>query len=237
MSNSPFLNSLRSSIRLRGMSIRTEKTYLYWIRCFIRFHQLKHPETMGSAEVIAFLNYLALDKKVAVNTQRIALNALAYLYNQFLQKPLGDMDFLPARVPKHLPEVLSASEVACLLGCLSGRDKLIFSLLYGSGLRISECLRIRVKDINFEHATLAVRQAKGNKDRATLLSASLKPELDKQIETSLAIQRKDNEKGLGPSLPGLLGKKYPNAFRSPAWMYVFPSSVVILFVTVLQRSY
>lgn len=224
MSRSPFINDVGNSIRLRGMSTRTEKTYLYWIRYFIRFHQLKHPETMGKPQVVEFLNFLALEKKVAINTQRIALNALAYLYNQYLGQPIDNMDFLPAKVKRRIPEVLSTKEVTCLLNELKGRDKLIFSLLYGSGLRISECLRIRIKDVNFNLGTLTVREGKGNKDRTTILSPSLKPLIDTYIKKAVSIQIEDNEKGIGPSLPGLLQKKYPNAFRDPAWMYLFPST-------------
>ena len=156
MGSSPFLNEIRTSIKLRGMSLRTEKTYIYWIRDFIRFHNRKHPNIMGAAEVMTYLGYLSARRNVAINTQRVALNALAYLYNQFLQQPLGDLDFTFASKPRRLPEVLSSFEVASLLREMSaGRDKLIFSLLFGSGLRITECLRLRVKDFDFINGTVS----------------------------------------------------------------------------------
>jgi len=129
MASSPFLNQVRTSIRVRGMSIRTEKTYIYWIRFFIRYNNCRHPSDMGAIEVVRFLGYLATERNVAVNTQRIALNALACLYNQFLKQPLGDLEFNYASKPQRLPEVLMAAEVASILKETTSRDKLIFSLL------------------------------------------------------------------------------------------------------------
>ena len=225
MGSSPFLNEIRTSIKLRGMSLRTEKTYIYWIRDFIRFHNRKHPNIMGAAEVMTYLGYLAARRNVAINTQRVALNALAYLYNQFLQQPLGDLDFTFASKPRRLPEVLSSFEVASLLREMSaGRDKLIFSLLFDSGLRITECLRLRVKDFDFTNGTVTVRDGKGAKDRVTILSPSLRPAIETEIYSALKIQQTDNQKGVGPSIPGVLAKKYPSAYRQSAWMFIFPSS-------------
>ncbi|NMH67033.1 integron integrase [Shewanella salipaludis] len=226
MFKSRFLTQISESLRLLGYSLRTEKTYLYWIACYIRFHRLKHPDTMGAPEVTAFLSYLANRRHVAINTQKTALNALAYLYNKFLQRPLGELGFSHAQRHRRLPVVLSPGEVSLILGQLSGRDRSIFSILYGSGLRITECLRLRIQDVDFEHAAITVRDGKGNKDRQTVLSQSLIPELQQLITQAVDLQRRDNLQGIGPSLPFALNKKYPNAFRQPAWMYIFPSTSV-----------
>lgn len=220
---SPFLQSIRKEIRLRGYSIRTEKTYLYWIKNYIHFHQKKHPETMGPREVKDFLTWLANDRGVASNTQKVALNALAFLYNQCLKMDLGMLDFTLATKQRHVPDVLSPAEVSAILGHLPSRDRLIIAILYGSGLRISECLRLRIKDIDLEGRTITVHDGKGNKDRKTLLGQSLVDPLTSTIEQALQLHQNDLSRGVGPSLPGLFSKKHPNAFKMPAWMYLFPS--------------
>ncbi|MCV2403159.1 integron integrase [Marinomonas sp. C2222] len=226
MSSSPFLNHIRSELRLRGYSLKTEKSYIYWIRYFICFHQLQHPTLMGAAEVRDFLSFLAIEKHVAINTQKSALNALAFLYNKILDRPLGDLGFQHAKQGRRLPIVLSPDEVQKILSSLNVRDHLIFSLLYSSGLRISECLRIRIQDINLEQGSLNVRCSKGNKDRTTILSRKLANAIKKQKTSAQAIQQEDNKKGYGPSLPFALGKKYLNAFRQFSWMFLFPSSSI-----------
>ncbi|EPW3769005.1 phage integrase N-terminal SAM-like domain-containing protein [Vibrio fluvialis] len=137
---SPFLKGLQEEMRMRGYSIRTEKTYLYWIKAFINFHHKRHPETMGTEEVAQFLTFLANKRNVAINTQKIALNALAYLYQKHLHHELGDLGFCYATKQRHLPTVLSQLEISLILNELHGRDRLIIELLYGSGLRVSECL-------------------------------------------------------------------------------------------------
>ena len=187
MGSSPFLNEVRASIRLRGMSLRTEKTYIYWIRNYIRYHNYRHPRDMGPDEVMKYLGYLAVKRQVAINTQKIALNAIAFLYNQFLEMPLGDLNFTFASRPRRLPEVLNSSEVGAILRVMKGRDKLIFSLLFGSGLRITECLRLRVKDLNFSQGTLTVRDGKGGKDRVTILSPTLRPALEVAIPSGIVL--------------------------------------------------
>ncbi len=224
MATSPFLNQIREALRLRGYSIRTEKTYLYWIRFYIRFHQLKHPADLNSEHVVSFLSFLANHRDVAVNTQKTALNALAFLYNQFLQQPLGDLGFQHAKHYRRIPVVLTPYEVSLILGNLGERDRLIFSLLYGSGLRITECLRLRIKDIDITGGAITVSNGKGNKHRKTILSGQLESALIKQREKALVVQSQDNLKGFGPSLPNALGKKYPNAFRQSGWMFLFPST-------------
>ncbi|WP_036590929.1 phage integrase N-terminal SAM-like domain-containing protein [Oceanospirillum maris] len=142
MAKSPFLESIRSEIRLRGYSIRTEKTYIHWVKRFIFFHQKRHPESMGAEEVKSFLTSLAVQGNVAINTQKTALNALAFLYNQALNRPL-DLGFQYASKPRNLPYALNKYEVGKILAALEGKYRLIFSILYGSGLRVSECLRNR----------------------------------------------------------------------------------------------
>lgn len=221
---SPFMAMVRGEIRLRGYSIRTEKSYLFWIKQFILFHQKRHPNEMGAAEVKAFLTWLAVKRNVAINTQKVALNALVFLYAKVLKVELGDLGFALATKQRHLPSVLTPDEVLRILNHLQGRDRLIIEMLYASGLRITECLRLRVQDIDFSAHSICVRDAKGNKDRQTLLSASLVKPLQSAIDAALNLQKKDNELGVGPSLPNQLAGKYRNAFRSSAWMFVFPSS-------------
>jgi integron integrase len=223
---SAFLNDIRQTLRLAGYSLKTEKTYVYWIKFYIRYHRLKHPMDLSENDVVSFLNFLANKRQVTVNTQKTALNALAYLYNQYLKKPLGDLGFKHAQQGRRVPIVLNMEEVAAILHHMDDRNQLIFSLLYGSGLRISECLRLRVKDINFDRASLTVCNSKGNKDRVTILSRALFEPLKLQIEHAINVQKSDNEKGVGPSLPYALGKKYPNAYRDSAWMFLFPSTTI-----------
>lgn len=223
---SPFIESIRRDIRLRGYSMRTEKSYLYWIRFFIYFIGKKHPADVGAPEVKAFLSYLASERHVAVNTQKVALNALVFLYHKFLQIELGDLGFTLATKQRNLPITLTQDEVAKIIEKLSGRNRLVVEILYGSGLRVSECLRLRVQDVDLDRLALVIRNGKGNKDRQTLLSPKLVEPLRKQITTALAVLKEDNQRGVGPSLPYALGKKYPNAFRSPRWAYIFPSSTL-----------
>lgn len=222
-STSPFMEMVRGEIRLRGYSIRTEKSYLFWIKQFILFHHKRHPTAMGNSEVKQFLTWLAVKRHVAVNTQKVALNALVFLYQKVLKQELGELGFSLATKQRQLPSVLTPTEVAMIFQHLRGRDRLIIELLYASGLRITEALRLRVQDIDFDLHSICVRDAKGNKDRQTLLSESATPQLKIEIEKALAIQTQDNTSMIGPSLPHQLGVKYPNAYKSPAWMFIFPS--------------
>jgi len=220
---SPFLESIRRIMRLRGYSIRTEQSYLYWIKYYIRFNKNEHPKIMGKVEVIAFLDHLASDRNVTSNTQRVALNAIVFLYSKILETPLGDLGFRLATKPKHLPTVLSVNETVAIFQQLDGIHSLIIELMYGSGLRVSECLRLRVQDFDFENLSLTIHNGKGGKDRVTLLSQKLVDKLKSQIVTALELQQEDNNDGVGPSMPVALARKYPAAFRSPSWMFVFPS--------------
>lgn len=211
---SPFIESLRDDMRLRGYSIKTEKSYLEWIKRYIYFIEKRHPETAGASEVKAFLTYLAVDRKVAINTQKVALNAVVFLYQKFLNRELGDLGFTLATRQRYLPCVLTMKEVAAILAQLDGRNKLIIELLYGSGLRVNECLRLRVQDIDLGHLAVTVRDGKGRKDRQTLLASGLRQSLADAISEGIERQEKDNEKGVGPSLPTALARKYPTAYRT-----------------------
>lgn len=222
--NSPFIQSIRSACRLRGYSLRTEKSYVFWARRFIYFNNKRHPKDCGSVEVTSFLTHLAEDRHVAVNTQKVALNAIVFMYRHVLQKELGDLGFKLARKQRQLPIVLSPTEVQSLLMQLEGRNQLIFQLLYGSGLRISECLRLRVKDVDTENFSVTVVDGKGNKDRQTLLSQSLVPKILALKTKAQEIQANDAAQGIGAAMETALSKKYPNAAFSPAWAYLFPSS-------------
>ena len=162
-------------MRQKGYALKTEKTYLHWINRFILFHKKRHPQTMGSEEVRLFLSNLANSRHVAINTQKIALNALAFLYNRFLQQPLGDIDYIPASKPRRLPSVISANEVQRILQVMDTRNQVIFTLLYGAGLRINECLRLRVKDFDFDNGCITVHDGKGGKSRNSLLPTRLIP--------------------------------------------------------------
>ncbi len=226
MTKSPFLNSVRSAIRLRGYSIRTEKSYLYWIRFYINFHGKRHPNEMGALEVTDFLTWLASERKVAINTQKVALNAIVFLYHKVLNQPLGKLNFHLASKQRQLPTVLSAKEISLIIQSSSPPYTLVFSLLYGCGLRVSECLRLRIQDVDFERKALTVRDGKGRKDRQTLLPESIIESLKKARKLAIAIQISDNLKDIGPSLPSAFSRKSPNAYRQAAWMFFFPSHSV-----------
>lgn len=221
---SPFMESVRREIRLRGYSMATEKTYLTWVRKFIRYSNKRHPQEMGAKEVKDFLSWLAVDCRVAVNTQKVALNALVFLYHKVLQQDLGDLGFSLATRQRCLPTVLSPGEVQLIIDQLTGTKRLIVELMYGSGLRVSECLRLRVQDIDLNRYALTIRNGKGRKDRLVLLSRKLESALRLQMECAIELQRKDNEHDVGSSLPDALSRKYPNAYRTPGWAYLFPST-------------
>jgi len=223
---SPFIESVRRTMRTRGYALKTEKSYLHWIRFYIRFHKMKHPQEMGRTEVIEFLNYLSTDRNVAIGTQRIALNAIAFLYNKFLDQPLQNMNFKLAKRTRYLPTVLSAKEVMLIINNLEGIHQLVVRVMYGSGLRVSETLGLRVQDIDFVNNSLTVRNGKGGKDRVTLLGESVVGNLKIQISKALQQQKLDNTDNIGPSIPDSLGRKYPTAYTQPGWMFIFPSKSI-----------
>lgn len=220
------LDQVRRRIRLKHYSIRTEKTYLAWIRRFILFHGKRHPREMGKKEVEAFLTHLAVERRVAASTQNQALNAVLFLYKEVLNIELPWMDdVVRVKRPARIPEVLSAAEVARLLAQMDGVYRLMASLLYGSGLRLMEAMRLRVKDVDFEYRQIIVRDAKGAKDRVTPLPTSTIEALRAQLNFVASQHREDLAAGYGSVfLPSALAVKYPNAQAELAWQYVFPSS-------------
>lgn len=222
---SPFLESVRRVIRTLHYSIRTEQSYLYWVRQYILFHGKRHPDEMSAVEVGQFLSYLANERHVAAATQNQALNALNFLYTKVLDRPIGELQGVTrAKRPKRLPVVLSRSEVERLLGQLSGRYLLMAKLMYGSGLRLMEVLRLRIKDVDFPQNAIMIRAGKGDKDRITVLPDSLLPYLQNQVERVRLLHQSDLESGFGEvSLPCALARKYPSASRQTGWQYLFPS--------------
>lgn len=219
-----FMDKLRSFMRAKHLAYRTEQTYCRWILDYIRFHKSNHPENMGAKEVDEFLSHLAVQRNNSINTQKTALNALSFLYNQFLQIELGELQFANSSKQRRLPTVFSHREALAILNKLSGVPKLCASLMYGSGLRVMETVRLRVQDIDFENNFIVVRESKGLKYRRTLLPSVLKNDLKIQIQFALALHQKDLADGHGEVyLPYAYGKKDPSAATSPAWQYVFPA--------------
>lgn len=216
-------DELHEAIRVRGYSYRTEQTYYVWICQFIRFHRMVHPKELHAQEIEQYLTWLAAEREVSPGTQRIALNALVFLYKQVLHQEFGQLNFQPARPNKYLPTVLNPVEVGAILSNLQGRDRLVISLLYGCGLRINECLSLRVGDIDVQRASITVRNTKGKKDRTTLLPKALVSDVISQREKAIIAQVQDNEAGFGPSVSPALARKYPNAWQEPSWMFLFPS--------------
>lgn len=214
-----------TEIRRRGYAYRTEQSYEQWICRFILFCKNTSPEQLGSAEVKAYLDYLVIQRHVSASTQNQALNALAFLFNQVLGQELGELGALVrSKRPKKLPVVLSRSEVNTLLTQLKGIHGLIASLLYGTGMRLMEGLRLRIQDIDFEYQRIIVHQSKGNKDRYVPLPTSLINKLHHQIQVVEKIHIEDLEAGYGEVvLPGALARKYPNAGKELKWQFVFPS--------------
>ncbi len=224
--NSPFLESVRGALRLRGYSMATEKTYLTWIRRYIYFIGKNHPADVPVSEITRYLTYLAVERHVSINTQKVVLNALVFMYRKFLKIEVGELGFKHASRQRYLPTVLSPLEVKKILAQLNGRDKLIIQLLYGSGLRVTECLRLRVQDVDLEKLAVTIHDGKGRKDRRSILGHALVEPLKLQIKTAIATQAKDNQQGVGASMPPALSRKYPQAFRMPGWAYIFPSATL-----------
>lgn len=228
MPNKPkLLDQVRRAIRLKHYSYRTEQSYIGWIKRFILFHQKQHPKEMGKAEVESFLSHLATDRHVSASTQNQALHALLFLYKEVLHKPLPNIDSIKAKKPKRLPVVLTRDEVQAVLDRLAGVPLLVVQLLYGGGLRVNECLRLRVKDVDFGQKLLVIRDAKGHKDRTTTLPDGVVEKLKKHLAKVKAQHHEDLQKGLGRvDLPYALARKYPNANTDWGWQYVFPSHTV-----------
>jgi len=220
-----FMDKLRSFMRAKHLAYRTEKTYCVWILDFIRFNQRQHPETLGASEVEAWLSHLANSRGVALNTQKTALNAVVFLYRQFLQRDLGQLAFGKTNKARHLPTVFTHEEAMAVISRMQGEHKLAAGLMYGAGLRVMEAVRLRVQDVDFANGCLFVRETKGDKWRRTLLPKSLIEPLKRQIDFALAVHQQDLAEGFGEVyLPYALAKKYPKAATSPSWQYVFPAA-------------
>ncbi len=219
------LDQVRNKIRFLHYSIRTEDTYVNWIKRYILFHNKQHPINMNSEHIEAFLTHLAVNCNVAASTQNQALNAIIFLYKRVLEINLDrDINAVRAKKPKKIPVVLTVNEVREILSIFDGQLKLMIQLLYGCGFRLMECLRLRVKDIDFELGTVTVRDGKGGKDRVTVLPLSLRDNLVKHLGEVENIHNMDLEKGYGEVyFPFALSKKYPNAVRQWGWQYVFPA--------------
>jgi integron integrase len=220
------LDQVREQIRVRHYSIRTEQVYVDWCRRFILWHGKKHPREMGAAEVTAFLNYLAAERNVSASTQNQAKAALLFLYKEVLAVELPWLDNLvQAKTARRLPVVLTPTEVRALLAELNGTMWLVASLLYGTGMRLLEGLRLRVKDVEFSRREIIVREGKGNKDRVTVLPENLIKPLQDQLARAKRLHDDDLAAGYGEVyLPDALDRKYPNAGKAWGWQYVFPST-------------
>lgn len=227
MADAPkLLDLVRETLRLKHYALRTEEAYVQWIRRFILFHNKRHPREMGMPEIRAFLAHLATEEHVAASTQTQALSALLFLYRHVLYQELDplDLDAIRAQKPKRLPTVLTRAEVQRVLAQMTGIHLLMARLLYGSGLRLMECLRLRVKDVDFELHQITVRDGKGAQDRVTLLPESVIPALRDQLTHGRALHEQDLANGYGcVFLPDALERKYPNACKEWGWQYVFPS--------------
>jgi integron integrase len=216
---------MKDIIRLKHYSIRTEQSYVDWAKRYIFFHGKKHPKDMGGAEVGAFLTHLAIQRKVSASTQNQALNALVFLYKQVLNMELGPIgDAVRAKPLDRRPLVMSRQEVERVISHVEGPSRLPAELLYGTGMRLMECLRLRVKDIDFDMNQVMVRDGKGGKDRVTMLPKILRPVLERHLAGVKAMHERDLAEGNGRVyLPNALAEKYPNADREWGWQYVFPA--------------
>ncbi|MEM6352446.1 MAG: integron integrase [Cyanobacteria bacterium P01_D01_bin.14] len=219
------LEAVRDAIRIKHYSYRTEKSYINWIKRYIRFHDWQHPREMGGPEIEAFLTHLAVTEKVAASTQNQALSALLFLYRIVLQLDLDlNLDAVRAKRSQHIPTVLSKEDVRAVIQQLSGVYRLVVQLLYGCGFRQIECLRLRVKDIDFNQHQIAVWHTKGMKSRLTMLPDLLVVPLREHLQSVKRLHNQDLERGQGAvDLPFALAKKYPDASREWGWQYVFPS--------------
>jgi len=223
---SMLLNQVRDRLRTLHYSLRTEQAYLDWVKRYIRHHQLRHPQEMGQSEIEAFLTHLAVARQVSASTQNQAKSALLFLYREVLKIDLPWLkDVVSAKASQRLPVVLTPNEVQQILAQLDGVWSLVGRLLYGTGLRLLEGLRLRVKDVDFLRHEIVVRSGKGDKDRVTMLPANIVTALQAQMAEAKALHDADLAQGWGEVyLPFALAQKYPNANREWAWQYIFPSA-------------
>ena len=220
------LDQVRQAIRTRHYSPRTEETYVHWIKRFIFFHNKRHPAEMAEAEIARFLSNLAAESHVSASTQNQALNAVLFLYRHVLRKDIGYVNgVVRANRPKRLPTVLTRQEVRSILGNLAGLEWIMTMLLYGAGLRLMECLRLRVKDVDFSSNEIRVRSGKGDKDRVTMLPGAIKEPLLAHLRGVKRQHEEDIRKGLGRvALPDALERRYPNAGKEWGWQWIFPAT-------------
>lgn len=227
MTNPPkLIDQVRATLRAKHYSIRTERSYVDWIVRFVRFCGTRHPSQLGPPDIARFLTYLAVDQSVTASTQNQARSALLFLYREVLGVPLSSEldDVVVAKAPRRLPTVLTKGEVRAVIGQLTGNHRLMAQLLYGSGLRLMECVRLRVKDLGFAQRQLVVRDGKGMEDRVTMLPARLAEPLEDHLRIVRRLHDEDLERGLGAVyLPFALERKLPAAAREWGWQYVFPA--------------
>ena len=224
MSDKKLLTQVKELIRKKHYSYRTEKTYIFWMKKFYYYFKERNPAEMGVKEISQFLTYLANERKVSSSTQNQALNALIFLYKEVLNYEIGSFEFTRAKLPQRVPVVLSKNEVHQILNNLSGIHWLVANLLYGSGLRLLEALRLRVKDVDFEYKLILVRRGKGQKDRRTMLPKQLFEPMKEQVNKRKILHENDLKSGFGDVyLPDSLARKYPNASKDLIWQFIFPA--------------
>lgn len=218
------LDQLREALRARHYSRRSEQTYRLWVKRFILFHHIRHPVEMAEFEINAFLTHLAVKERVSASTQNQALSALLFLYRHVIGREIGDLgEVIRARKPRRLPVVMTREETKAVLGHLEGDRWLMGMLMYGAGLRLMECLRLRVQDIDFSRSEIHIRDGKGGKDRITMLPHAVKAKLQEHLGKVKAVHEKDLAEGWGRVLlPAALERKYPNASKEWRWQWVFP---------------
>jgi integron integrase len=226
MDKPKLLDRVRTAAAVLHFSPRTTEAYIHWIKRFIFHHNKRHPNEMGAPEIHEFLSYLAQERDVSASTQNQALNAIAFLYSRVLDRDFGEIgDFPRAKRPKRLPVVFSNDEVRAILNQLDEIERLMISFLYGSGLRLLECVSLRVKDVDLGRRCIIVREAKGDHDRMTILPQACIPPVKRQLERIKLIYRRDLSAGFaGSTIADSLGRKYPSASREFAWQYLFPAS-------------
>lgn len=221
------VDQLRILIRSQNKAYKTEKTYIYWILQFIRFHKMRHPSEMGAVEIEEYLTWLAVTRNVAPKTQSVALNAINFLYKHHLKQEIGVLNFRRSKTKVKIPVVLTSDEANEVIALLSGRYRLMAELMYGTGIRVMECCRLRVKDIDFGMGEIIVRQGKGGKDRRTVLPNKIKNDLVTQIQQVEKLFNYDCEMNVaGVYLPYALERKYPKAGKELGWQYLFPAKDV-----------
>ncbi len=218
------MDQFRAWMRSRHYSYRTEQSYVHWVVAFIRFHKRRHPREMGAHHIEAFLNHLSVNRRCSIGTQKIALNAINCLYRKFLQIDYGQLSYRGSRRQPRVPVVFSEAEALAIIERLADPFKLMAELMYGAGLRVSEVLRLRIKDLDFDQGQLVVREGKGRRDRITMLPRSLQERLRAQVLLARWYYQRDQQSGVGPAwMPYGLARKYPGQASQLGWQFIFPS--------------